>query len=140
MAAGSKNVIARGASEVAGALASQAATRDALLDPQPDDFIPDVDDKGLHVGTVRQPAEPVLRAGGVVEYESTGSGESKFQTFADQVRANSAWEQEQGDLYEGRAAVVGIDTDPATVAERKAALTKEQSRASSRSSEDKSDK
>ena len=71
-------IVARGA-DVPLALATQATTRDALTDPRDGDIIPDVESKGYHVGTVRQPAEPVLKRNGTVEFESLPeAGESKF--------------------------------------------------------------
>lgn len=38
--------------------------RDALVDPNPVDFIPGVDEKGYHTGLVRQPAEPIVDGSG----------------------------------------------------------------------------
>jgi hypothetical protein len=56
-----------------------APTRDALLDPEPDDIIPDNEEKGYHVGLVRQPVEAISDGrGGVRGYRSRG-GESKFK-------------------------------------------------------------
>lgn len=67
--------VARGNEDVALKLA-QAGPRDALVDPQPGDIIPDNEEKGYHIGEVRQPAEPVLHRSGDVTFES--EGESKF--------------------------------------------------------------
>jgi len=124
-AAKPSDVVARGA-DVPLALAA-SGPRDALVDPRDGDIIPDVKDKGLHVGEVRQPAEPVLHAGGNVDFETKTNMPSRFAptTYAEQVKANSAWEAEQGDLYAGREAVA-ISVDDKDVAERKAALTKAQ--------------
>lgn len=83
--------VARGA-DVPLALASQpgATTRDALLDPQEGDIIPDIESKGYHVGQVRQPAEAVLMSDGDVHFESDLP--SKFegedgQSFIDKMKA-----------------------------------------------------
>lgn len=102
MATKKSGEIARGA-DVPLALAN-AGPRDALLDPRPGDYVPDLDTKGLHVGEVRQPAEPVLMRGGAVEFESKSDQPSKFaaSTYAAQLAANEAWEAKQGDLYAGR--------------------------------------
>jgi hypothetical protein len=55
-----------------------AGPRDALIDPQPEDFIPDVETKGYHVGMVRQPAE-VVGVGGVPQgFRSTAGEPSRF--------------------------------------------------------------
>ena len=95
----STDEVARGAA-VPAALAAQATTRDALLDPQPGDIIPDVETKGYHVGEVRQPAEPVLTRGGDVTFESLPeAGESKFvssyaadfQALDDRTNADPAY-------------------------------------------------
>lgn len=52
--------------------------RDALIDPAPEDFVPDVDTKGYHVGMVRQPAE-LVGVGGVPQgFRSVSEHESKF--------------------------------------------------------------
>lgn len=84
-------IVARGA-DVPLALASQSMTRDALVDPREGDIIPDVDTKGYHVGEVRQPAEPVLKRNGVVEFESLGdTGASKFaSSYAEEQAAMDA--------------------------------------------------
>ena len=81
-------VVARGA-DVPLALAENAGPRDALVDFNPDvDYVPDMEAKGYHVGTVRQPAEPVLTAGGDVHFESTDdAGESKFVGASGDLRS-----------------------------------------------------
>lgn len=78
--------VARGA-EVALKLTAQSTARDALVDPEPGDFVPGIEDKGYHVGNVRQPAEPVLTDDGAVHFESVGESASKFPSYADQVKA-----------------------------------------------------
>lgn len=110
--AASKNTdeVARGA-DVALKL-SQGGPRDALVDPLPGDYVPDLDSKGLHVGEVRQPAEPVLNRAGDVTFESVGdAGESKFAptTYAEQVAANSAWEK-------GKSEYAGVEHRPIATA------------------------
>lgn len=81
MGKSSSTEVARGA-DVPLAL-STAGPRDALLDPREGDIIPDLETKGLHVGTVAQPAEPVLHKGGRVEFESLPEApESRFTAFA----------------------------------------------------------
>ena len=92
--------VARGA-DVSLVLAQQSQTRDALVDPRPGDIIPDNDEKGYHVGTVRQPAEPVLTADGAVHFESVDGGASKFDTtYADDFKKLD--DAQQGDpLYAG---------------------------------------
>lgn len=83
-AQGTSEVVARGA-DVPLALAQSAQTRDALVDPRDGDIIPDNEEKGYHVGEVRQPAEPVLTRGGAVRFESTGEGGgSKFLSYAEE--------------------------------------------------------
>lgn len=116
-----KGVIARGA-DVPLALAQGSIARDALVDPREGDFVPDLDDKGLHVGEVRQPAEPVLRAGGDVRFESTSDEPSKFKptTYAEQVAANAAWEADRPE-YAGRehvAVTADYDADREAAARR----------------------
>ena len=77
----SSTEVARGA-DVPLAL-STAGPRDALTDPREGDIIPDLETKGLHVGHVAQPAEPVLHKGGRVEFESLPEApESRFTAFA----------------------------------------------------------
>lgn len=71
-------VVARGA-DVPLALAASTGPRDALVDPRDGDYVPDNDSKGYHVGQERQPAEPVLTAGGDVRFESTADQPSKFE-------------------------------------------------------------
>lgn len=95
-------VVARGAEDVALKLAS-GQTRDALLDPREGDIIPDNEEKGYHVGTERQPAEPVLTRSGAVRFESTDAapGPSKFETAAEQKARSNAREAAQPDLYGG---------------------------------------
>lgn len=52
--------------------------RDALVTPEPQDYVPDIDEKGYHVGLVRQPADLVgTPEAGVQGFRSQG-GESKF--------------------------------------------------------------
>lgn len=96
------DVVARGA-DVPLAL-STPGPRDALLDPREGDIIPDLETKGLHVGEVAQPAEPVLHRGGDVTFESLPEApESRFkpQSFADQKKANSEM-QANDPAYAGR--------------------------------------
>lgn len=76
-------------------------TRDALIDPQPQDIIPDAETKGYHVGVVRQPAEPVQTAAGTVGFESIAAEPSKFETAAQQKARSNAREAENPDLYGG---------------------------------------
>lgn len=71
-------VVARGA-DVPLELARSATPRDALVDPREGDYVPDAAEKGYHVGIVRQPAEPVLTAGGDVHFESIADEPSKFE-------------------------------------------------------------
>ena len=100
-------VVARGAEDVALKLGS-SAPRDALLDPRDTDYIPDNVEKGYHVGEVRQPAEPVLTAGGQVRWESTDApGPSKFEgnSAADQKARSNAREAANPGLYGGTAHV-----------------------------------
>jgi hypothetical protein len=52
--------------------------RDALVDPHPDDIVPDMEEKGYHAGLVRQPAAVLVEGGQVVGFESKG-GQSKFE-------------------------------------------------------------
>jgi len=98
----SGDVVARGTEDVALKLAS-AGPRDALVDPLPTDIIPDNEEKGYHVGEVRQPAEPVLHRSGDVTFESTGDDtDSKFSgtSLADLKAAHN--EREASDpAYEG---------------------------------------
>lgn len=100
------DVVARGA-DVPLALSS-AGPRDALLDPRETDIIPDLETKGLHVGEVAQPAEPVLHRGGDVTFESLPEApESRFSgalSFAEQKRLNSEL-QANDPAYAGRAFV-----------------------------------
>lgn len=72
--------VARGQEDVTAALAARVGPRDALMDPQPTDIIPDNDEKGYHVGEIRQPAEPVLDRSGDVRFETIGDEPSKFET------------------------------------------------------------
>jgi hypothetical protein len=93
------DVIARGA-DVPLELARTATARDALLDPQEGDIIPDNEEKGYHVGEVRQPAEPVLTRGGDVRFESDQP--SKFTgSYAEQKAELDRREQESPELYGG---------------------------------------
>lgn len=95
-------VVARGAADVALKLSQGSVTRDALIDPQPGDIIPDNEEKGYHVGTERQPAEPVLDAAGAVRFESTEeAGPSKFETAREQKDRSNAREAGNPDLYGG---------------------------------------
>lgn len=125
----STDVVARGGAEVAAALAAQTTTRDALVDPQPGDIIPDVESKGYHVGEVRQPAEPVLTRGGDVTFESLGdSGASKFpSTYAEDFAKLD--EKLAGDPAYAGVEHVPYVADPAEAdrlhAERQAARTTE---------------
>lgn len=138
MAKSRDNVIARGA-DVPLALAVAAGPRDAMIDPKEGDIVPGIDDKGLHVGMVRQPAEPVLRGATVasadVEFESTTDRPSRFSdmTYAEQVKANSAWEAEQGDAYAGNV-VQPILTDDKAIAAAKLAKSDSQRQAASATS------
>ena len=75
--------------------------RDALVDLRDTDYVPDIDDKGYHVGTVRQPAEPVLTRAGAVRFESNSGRESKFETAKEQKERSNAREAENPDLYGG---------------------------------------
>lgn len=104
--------IARGSEDVALKL-STGGPRDALLDPREGDIIPDLEEKGYHVGEVAQPAEPVLHRGGDVTFESLPEApESKFasSSFAEQKAANQAL-QASDSAYDG---VVHVpDGDPA---------------------------
>lgn len=115
--------VARGA-DVPLALA-QTGARDALLDPREGDILPDLATKGMHVGEIAQPAEPVLHRGGDVTFESLPEApESRFVagTYAEQVARNDA-EQRDDERFAGvehRA----ILTDPDAVAKAKAALDK----------------
>ncbi len=96
-------VVARGATDVALQLGG-APTRDALLDPRDGDIIPDNEEKGYHVGEVRQPAEPVLTRSGAVRFESTDApGPSKFEgnSAADQKARSNAREAANPELYGG---------------------------------------
>ena len=72
------DVIARG-TDVPLELARNAGPRDALVDPEPTDYVPDNEEKGYHVGQERQPAEPVLTRGGDVHFESIADQPSKFE-------------------------------------------------------------
>lgn len=112
--------VARGA-DVPLALAG-AGPRDALLDPQPHDIIPDAVEKGYHVGEVRQPAEPVLKRSGTVDFESLpGAGESKFtSSYAEDVRKLDA-ATSSDPAYAGTVHVP-IETDPERVAKREKEL------------------
>lgn len=76
-------VVARGADVPLALAAAGGQTRDALLDPREGDIIPDIESKGYHAGMVRQPAEPVLTAGGDVHFESVGDLPSKFEDPSD---------------------------------------------------------
>ncbi len=119
-------VVARGA-DVPLVLAQQTGARDALVDPQDHDFIPGLEDKGYHVGEVRQPAEPVLFTGGAVAFETIGDAESKFKgqsvplSYAEQVAANDKFQRDAGDLYVGRVSVTPL-SDPEEIREAKRAL------------------
>lgn len=94
--------VARGSTDVALKLTESAAPRDALVDPSPTDVVPGNEDKGYHVGTVRQPAEPVLDAAGTVHFESLPeSGGSKFETAREQKDRSNAREAANPDLYGG---------------------------------------
>lgn len=99
--------VARGAADVALKL-STGGPRDALLDPRDGDIIPDLAEKGYHLGEVAQPAEPVLHRSGAVTFESlAGAPESKFagaMSFADQKAANQAV-QAKDPAYKGVAHV-----------------------------------
>jgi hypothetical protein len=44
----------------------------------PDDIVPDMEEKGYHAGLVRQPAAVLVEGGQVVGFESKG-GQSKFE-------------------------------------------------------------
>lgn len=105
-----KDGAARGSAEVALKLQSQAVTRDALLDPQPGDYIPDNETKGYHVGETRQPAEIVLPEGSTTpEFETIGDKPSKFGSFAEQKAAVDA----QTAAYEGSDhAPLSVPADP----------------------------
>jgi hypothetical protein len=97
-------VVARGTQDVALKLGEGTLPRDALVDPRPGDYVPDNEEKGYHVGEVRQPAEPVLTAGGQVRFESLPeAGPSKFEgnSAADQKARSNAREAENPDLYGG---------------------------------------
>lgn len=134
MAREKSDVIARGA-DVPLAL-TQTGPRDALLDPRDTDIIPDLHTKGLHVGEVAQPAEPVLHRGGDVTFESLPEApESKFAgtlSFAEQKRLNSEYQADRPDLYGGRPVVLDEDTDEPTRQAR--ATVREPARTSTRSS------
>jgi len=110
-----EDYVARGA-DVPLALSSPGP-RDALLDPKESDIIPDLENKGLHVGEVAQPAQPVLHRNGDVTFESLPEApESRFEkvvSFAEQKRLNSEM-QANDPAYEGRL-FVG-DEDPERVA------------------------
>jgi hypothetical protein len=93
-------VVARGAEDVAIKLAS--GPRDALIDPQPGDYVPDNVEKGYHVGTVRQPADPVLGASGRVGFESIADEPSKFESAKAQKARSNAREAANPDLYGGQ--------------------------------------
>lgn len=93
-------VVARGVEDVALTLAKASAPRDALVDPQPGDYIPDPE-KGYHVGQVRQPAEPVATAAGVVGFESIADEPSKFESAKDQKARSNAREAANPGLYGG---------------------------------------
>ncbi len=98
-------IVARGAADVALKLGN-GQTRDALVDPQEGDYIPDVETKGYHVGEVRQPADIALTRGGQVVFESTSdAGPSKFESAADQKARSNAREAANPDLYGGDAHV-----------------------------------
>jgi hypothetical protein len=98
-----KNEVARGA-DVPLVLAQASQTRDALVDPQPGDYLGDTE-KGNHVGEVRQPAEPVLDSAGNVTFESIADEPSKFaRTYADDFEALEEFVQGNPD-YEGTAHV-----------------------------------
>lgn len=93
--------VARGA-DVSLKLAT-AGPRDALIDPRDGDIVPDSEEKGYHVGEVRQPAEPVLYRGGEVTFESLPeAGPSKFDgnSLADLKAAHNEREASD-DAYAG---------------------------------------
>jgi hypothetical protein len=94
-----QEIVARGPEDVA--LKMAAGPRDALVDPQPQDVMPDPE-KGNHVGMVRQPAEPVLTAGGVVGFESIADEPSKFESAKAQKARSNAREAANPDLYGGQ--------------------------------------
>lgn len=95
-----EQIVARGATDVALKLGG-GPTRDALVDPQPGDYVPDMEEKGYHVGTVRQPADVALTAGGKVVFESTADEGSKFESAADQKARSNAREAANPALYGG---------------------------------------
>jgi hypothetical protein len=103
-------IVARGADDVALKLGN-GMTRDALVDPREGDYIPDNEEKGYHVGEVRQPAEPVLTRSGAVRYESVDSpGPSKFESPQDQKARSNAREAGSPDLYGGNVHVpISVD-------------------------------
>ena len=55
-----------------------AGPPDALVNPGPNDFVPDLEEKGYHAGLVRQPASPLVEDGQMVGFESQGLP-SKFE-------------------------------------------------------------
>ncbi len=94
-------VVARGAADVALKLAEGSVTRDALLDPREGDYIPDNEEKGYHVGEVRQPAEPVLTAGGAVRFESDLPSKFEGNSAKEQKARSNAREAANPELYGG---------------------------------------
>lgn len=125
-------VVARGQDEVTAELARRASPRDALLDPQPTDIIPDNDEKGYHVGEVRQPAEPVLTRGGDVRFESIADQPSKFEDNPSSLKALKAAHNEREASDAAYAGITHVpDEDPA-LARPEAPQTSKAARAAAR--------
>jgi hypothetical protein len=97
---------------------------DALIeeDRTPYDVVPDLDEKGFHVGLVPQPASRIGTPENTRGFEATGERRSKFDNGADLASLKRAHnESEASDpRYEGVAHVAPIDGEELLAQERAA--------------------
>lgn len=81
------------------AIAGVGGPRDALVDRQEGDIIPDFEEKGYHVGLVRQPAQVVGVGGRVQGFRAQADMPSRFPTLRDTKAAHNARESKAGDSF-----------------------------------------
>lgn len=81
------------------AVAGTVGPRDALLEPRETDIVPDLEEKGYHVGMVRQPADVVGVRGVPQGFRSATDMPSRFPSFREVKAAHNEREASQGDSF-----------------------------------------
>lgn len=117
--------------------------RDALIDDgqeHPEDYIPDVDSKGYHVGMVRQPAAVVANeAGQPVGFASEHPSKFAEQPTIADLKAHHNAEESKAEWNEGVDTARQVTMTPEETKAAKAALSKAQPSGRSRSAKPASD-